>query len=512
MKTQKITAIALCIMMIAMTITVRGEDGDPLSLPVEQTAKFLQTVITQPTTASIGGEWTIISLARSGLQVPQEYYDTYYRNLEDALIQSDGILSSRKYTEYSRAILALTALGRDPSNVAGYNLLEKLSDFDALLIQGINGPIFALIALDSGGYDIPQVSDGKTQTTRQRLIDEIISRQNEDGGFALGEGDSDPDITAMALQALAPYQKQDIVSTALDKSLAYLAESQDENGGYTSFTSQDEKTLESGVQVIIGLTAMGIDPETDPRFEKVLDNVLGYAMEDGGFRHLMGDTQPDLMSTEQAMCCMVAYQRFLKGESPIFQISSDHSQSHGFVDLVGHWAQEEVEALVQKGIVSGVTEQIFEPDRTMTRAEFATIVVKALELEPAEAAGFLDVPKDSWYAGYVGAAVHAGIVNGLSETEFAPDALITREEAAVMLARSGKYLGMDTAFTPEQTMEWIGQFEDYTKTWYWSRSSIAFCVKNGIISDQDTLIRAKDDITRAEAAVMIYRLLDAGKA
>ena len=90
------------------------------------------------------------------IRVPANYYDDYYARVEKYVKNCAGVLHERKYTEYSRVILALTAIGRDPSNVAGYNLLTPLGDFEKTIWQGLNGPIWALIALDSGSYDIPE--------------------------------------------------------------------------------------------------------------------------------------------------------------------------------------------------------------------------------------------------------------------------------------------------------------------------------------------------------------------
>ena len=130
------------------------------------------------------------------------------------------MLHERKYTEYSRVILALTAIGRDPSNVAGYNLLTPLGDFEKTIWQGLNGPIWALIALNSGSYDIPKNPSAKTQATRQLYINEILNNQLADGGWNHTDtGNSDPDMTAMALQALAKYQDQKSVQSATDKAL-----------------------------------------------------------------------------------------------------------------------------------------------------------------------------------------------------------------------------------------------------------------------------------------------------
>lgn len=128
-------------------------------------------------------EWYIFSLARSSYPVPEEYYNTYYENLKKSVVEKKGILHKTKYTEYSRVILALTAIGKDPTDVGGYNLVEELFNLTNVTKQGINGPIFALIALDTNKYPIPSTV---TENSRQKMIDYILEKQLTDGGFALG--------------------------------------------------------------------------------------------------------------------------------------------------------------------------------------------------------------------------------------------------------------------------------------------------------------------------------------
>ena len=101
----------------------------------------MQKTITDPIVASVGGEWTVFGLARSGLNIPKEYFEKYYANVEKTLKEKSGILHRIKYTEYDRVILALTAIGKDVKNVAGYDLTKPLADFNTLIKQGINGPI-----------------------------------------------------------------------------------------------------------------------------------------------------------------------------------------------------------------------------------------------------------------------------------------------------------------------------------------------------------------------------------
>ncbi|MCM3629921.1 DUF4430 domain-containing protein [Paenibacillus glycanilyticus] len=301
---------------------------------IKTTAAFLQKAVTDPVIASVGGEWTVLGLARSGIPVSDSYFSKYYSNVEQSVKEKQGKLHSVKYTEYDRVILALTAIGKDVHNVAGYNLTKPLADYETVIKQGINGPIFALIALDSNGYSIPTDASVKTQTTKELLVDFILSREIESGGWALGEkpSEADPDITAMVLQAFAPYYASNTtVKEAVDRGTAWLSKAQRADGGYASGGAVNS---ESASQVVVALTALGIDPHTDTRFVKnghsVLNALLSYSASDGGFYHVKsgstgnGGAQPgevDLMATDQAFYALVAYDRFKSGIKRLYDMT-----------------------------------------------------------------------------------------------------------------------------------------------------------------------------------------------
>lgn len=138
-----------------------------------------------PQVGSINGEWHILGLVRSGQKVDPAIIEGYKANLLKMLQENNGVLHEKKYTEYSRVVLALTALGEDVTNVGGYNLLAPLADFEQTCWQGVNGAAFALIAFDSHGYEIPAAASGKTQTTREGLISHILEQRTPDGGWSL---------------------------------------------------------------------------------------------------------------------------------------------------------------------------------------------------------------------------------------------------------------------------------------------------------------------------------------
>lgn len=311
----------LCILLLLSLLLSLTACGKP-ETQLEKTAGYLQAQIAEPGTGSVGGDWLIFGLARSGVKVPQKYFDAYYENVEAAVREKNGVLSDRKYTEYSRTVLALTAIGKNPADVAGFDLLKPLADFEQVTRQGIDGTIFALLALDSGNYEIPENPDAAVQATRQMYVDELLARALPDGGWTLTGGEPDVDITAMTLQALAKYRDQADVTAAVERGLAVLSSLQEPDGGYVSWGSSNS---ESVAQVIVALTELGV-PLDDERFTKngitVEDALLRFAQENGAFVHVRdGSGGDDGMATEQAFYALAAIHRAETGETTLYDMT-----------------------------------------------------------------------------------------------------------------------------------------------------------------------------------------------
>lgn len=311
-----------------------ADKHEAVTKQIIQTAAYMQKAVTEPAIASVGGDWTIVGLARSNAAVPEAYFAKYLMNVEKTMKEKAGKLHSVKYTEYDRVILALTALGKNIDDVAGYSLREPLADYETLIKQGINGSIFALIALDSKHYEIPVVAGVKTQTTRELLIDFILNRELKAGGWALGaDADAaDADVTAMAIQGLTPYYKtNEYVKAAVDRGINWLSKAQGADGG---FASGDSVSSESVAQVIVALSGLGIHPHQDSRFVKnghsAIDALLSFAAPNGGFYHVLqggqdnGGAKPgevDLMASDQALYSLAAYDRFVKGQTGLYDMT-----------------------------------------------------------------------------------------------------------------------------------------------------------------------------------------------
>ena len=299
-----------------------AEMGKKLDEIYAATGDFMATLGT-PTVNSIGGEWMVIGLARSGRTVPAGYYDNVVEYVK-AKADANERLHPAKVTDNARVILALTSIGKDVTNVGGHNLLKGLDNMAYVQTQGINGPIFTLIALDSHNY--PTMGD----VTREKLIQVILDAQLNDGGWDLSGTKADPDMTAMAIQALAPYYKtNETVKAAVDKALEALSALQRNDGGFGSWGTVNS---ESCAQVIVALTALGIDPTTDSRFIKngltVLDALAGVYVNGGGFRHTAGGERNG-MATEQGYYALAAYYRFVNAQTRLYDMTDVTVQTGG---------------------------------------------------------------------------------------------------------------------------------------------------------------------------------------
>lgn len=335
------------------TFTIKtDEKNKAVSEKINSTSDYFLS-LDASSVSSAGSEWIILGLARNN-SISKEFAEGYYNNvLERVNSASSPILDEARSTENSKAIIGLTSIGKDVTNVNGYNLLEPLADFDFVIKQGINGLIFTLIALDTNDYEIPVVSTVNEQTTRELLIDSILSLQLKDGGWTLFGNSADPDMTSMTVQSLAKYYgKNEAVTTAVDKAISKLSAMQTDNGGFSSWGSVN---AESCAQVAVALTSVGVNPATDERFIKngnsLIDALLSFSVENG-FNHINGG-KFNLMATEQAFYALVSYKRQLNGNTPLYDMTDvfDNKYLPYDVNLDGDVTIVDA-TLIQKYIVS----------------------------------------------------------------------------------------------------------------------------------------------------------------
>ena len=544
---QILAGLMSAVLLCGTGVQALAVDRSQLDAVAEDTAAYIYRVVPEPQVGSIGGEWAVIGLARGDYEVPESYYQKYVQTVEDYVEDCKGVLHEKKYTEYSRVVTALSAVGKDARSVAGYDLTKALGDYEKVIWQGLNGPIWALIALDSQNYPMPKNPEAKVQATRQMYVDRILDCQLPDGGWSLFGGTeaakpdevSDPDITGMALQALAKYQDQPAVAQATEEALTCMSKMQDAEGGFSAW---GEKNSESCVQMIVGLCELGITLD-DPRFVKngntILDALMTYYRPGKGFLHTDSGEGSNQMSSEQGLYSVVAVQRALNGENSLYRMgdtplkngeTEDPSAQVGlpnkhadvqsrpvtrpgrsFADIAGIPQKAAIEALASRGIINGKTETAFDPNANMTRAEFAAIIVQALGLTPKASGVFVDVPQSAWYAPYVGAAAEYGIVSGVGAGKFNPGGTITRQEAAVMVSRAGTLCGMDTELNHNEVRDMLAQFSDYRTIASWAQQGLAFCYQEAILDQSDLEVRPSVAILRCEIAQMVYNLLEQSK-
>lgn len=304
------------------------------------TKKYIQNNVPAPVVAYDRGEWAVLGLARAGVALSDEYIQAYYDKVVayvKANIGSDGVLVDPEshnpaVTDNERIILALTAIGKDPANVGGKNLLTALQNKDIMKVDkesdtNINGLVFGLLALNSGNY---------TQDSYW-LVQAILDQQNADGSWSSSaetKPASDVDMTAMALQALAPYYNEGddtTVNAAVDKALQWLS-AKYKGTGYTS--------AESCAQVVVALSALQLNANSDSSFVKTVDgaptSVLGdllryYLGEGQGFKHAASLKTADQKATEQALYAMAAYERYCQRTKALYDMT-DAVCAHSFGD------------------------------------------------------------------------------------------------------------------------------------------------------------------------------------
>ena len=314
-------------LLLTMALLVLPAEASDLESDIAQTAESLSAfggkpgkLLTQEADLPAGSslsDWTAIALALSG---QEERFDSYQKRLEESITsryeKNDG-LDRVQANPYHRVALTVLALGADPTAFgtrADGSPIDLIADGtygfrgESIGAQGLNGWIYALLVLDASGVSVPE----DARFSRQDMINAILTAQEPDGGFGLTEGSSDVDITAMALQALAPYQNQ--YPGEIQLALSYLAE---QMTGSCRFCSYGQESAESSAQVILALCSLGMDPAETDQFtigvENLLTGMAGFRLADGTYGHLLEDTQGNCLATAQCLLALTALARLREG-------------------------------------------------------------------------------------------------------------------------------------------------------------------------------------------------------
>ncbi len=504
--------LSMLIMLLALLFIAAPVSAQQVSTvdAYHTTGQFLVNKAPNP---SFGDEWFIIALARGEYNVPNGYYDKYYENVVKHVQSVKGELHKRKYTEYSRLIIALTAIGKDPTNVGGYNIVDKLSNFDNVVWQGPNGAYFALIALDTWSFELPKTAT----TTREKLIQHILAKQLPDGGWDLSGEKADPDMTAMAIQALSTYKDRTDVKASINKALKTLENLQGANGSYRSWGTTN---LESVAQVITALTSLNIDINKDQRFNKLFESFFTfYNAKDGGFKHVLSESVANGMATEQASYTLVAYNRLLAGKTKLYDTSDKKPNNKpstpaqpnqstvppakvSFKDIQSHWAKSDIEAAVVKGLLKGFEDNTFKPDNNLTRVQAVSILVRSLHLTSSGNTPFTDINSYKEETKREIAAAYDANILMVKSNKFLPSSPISREELAVMLANAYSH-----KTGKPYTSKTIAPLNDIAKLSKESQQAITFLYDFEIAQGSNGSFNPTNFITRAHAAKMYVNFL-----
>ncbi len=522
---QRFCAVLLAVMtfLLALPGVCRAAQTETDWL-LADTARCVLQMSPEPSVGSVGGEWAVLGLARSGEKVPPGTFERYYENVT-RYFESLGEKGLSKSTDASRIVLALCAIGKDPQKAGGssFDLLSVLSDYDFAVKQGGNGAAFALIALDCRDFAIPQKTG--TSDVRGKIVFYLLEKQKKDGGWALdvSQSASDPDLTAMVLTALSRYRGREDVDGAVNRALSFLS-AQCSSGAIG-------KNSESLSQLITALCELGISPRSE-RFRigktDCFTMLSGYYVKGKGFLHEKQDKNVNKMSTEQALYALASLSRFEKGKNSLYSMQSEtggfclsrafaerygegkrtfESTGKKFADIAGRECEKAVLVLSSENIVKGKTSERFDPSESITRAEFAALLVRGLGLTERSTDVFRDVRKDDWFCGSVGAAYRAGLIKGVSSDRFDPNGRITLAQMSAMLARAARSCGADTLRESVRSGTILGFYCDAGSIPAYAKDDFAFCLYGGLLCGKDGRLRAEEEATRGEAAVSLYMLL-----
>ena len=294
MKTNKrFLALCLALLLVCAVLPAQTAQGADVQPVLSAALAHQAAAVPSP---GYGDEWTVLGLARGGyFAVDSDYFARYYADVASKAPEltvasgKAGALNAYKSTDNSRVILALSAIGRDATQVGGCDLTAPYTDFAWVRNQGINGPVFALLALDSRNYL-------SGSAVRRQCVDAILAAELSGGGWAMNG------------------------AAAVSRGVDTLSAMQNGDGGFTSWGSAN---AESVAQVIVACTALGIDPDTDSRFVKdggsAVDALLTfYDAGAAAFRH-KASGGVDSLASEQAVYALVAVSRFQRGQSGLYQ-------------------------------------------------------------------------------------------------------------------------------------------------------------------------------------------------
>ncbi len=513
--------------------------------------------------------WFLCDLQMYGELYPEAAVTLPEETLQVCL---DYIVADAKETastsQMAKSILSLRAMGYDPTNITAsdgeiFNLVERLTakiDENSSDIQNVYALPYILLALTQ---DESYATDEQLNALLSIVIEKKAEWQNDTWGV---------DAMAAMLMALPYFTETEGIPELIDESVALITESQGDNGavgnaastglaiaGLSSTGADVTAICQNEMTPIDGL--MNYKNETDDGF---LPNTNSFSTEQG-FRGLVAwqyklafpekyvydfsqcpknpaistpdeITEPEATPEPTATPTPTAtpapnyggggsYQKptptptatpepkdseketVISRRNPAVKMPKT-GENKAFSDILTHQHRSQIEALAKRGIINGKTADTYCPEDTMTRAEFAALVTRALGLTTTQSTPFTDVFKEDWYFDAINTAFHFGIIKGISETEFHPNGTVSRQEAAVMICRAAMLCGLDTKLKEEDVKNTLSTFPDMQASALWAQNELAFCYQHDILTSEVTLINPTEAVNRGEIASILYNLLE----
>ncbi|MBE6048080.1 MAG: hypothetical protein E7213_06735 [Clostridium sp.] len=331
-KLSKITAFLLIFLMMFAVKAGAIVDKNTINIAIKDTVNEIMTRKPEP---AFGDEWNIIALARSGENIPQSYYDTYYKSVEQKVLnESKKVVpftpdfDKEDWTgvnDLERTIITLNAIGKDPQNVNGINLVNMIFNRENLADEnGVSGLTYALISIDTKNYpEIPGAIN-----TRDSIIKDMLALRTKDGGFSWDSNaaEADLDTTAMAIQALYKYIDRSEVKEAVDRGLEILKSKQSEEGDYIGhYMNYTYESPCTAAQVVVALDNLKMNPiDASNGFVKkkdLIDVMMSYYINRGGFKNSSDEISPNPIATQQILYSLDSYKRLLEGKNTLYDMT-----------------------------------------------------------------------------------------------------------------------------------------------------------------------------------------------
>jgi hypothetical protein len=509
----------------AFSITIPLQEGDnEIVITADNAAGSTQTsfVVTRDIT---GPEITVTNYTNNQQVTTQKVTITGTLNEAASEVTAkvgDTNAVSATVAEDGRNFSVEVSLATNASNTITITAKDHLNNMSVATLT--------LIHRHSGGGGVinpgptpPTTPEPSKSTLDEKEIDEQLASGKAQITFEVPEGTNEVEITASALSKIASTGKElviktdkvtfNIPATALvtSNNKAKVILKAEDVGSNTDKLSQGFKA----VGKVYEFTAAEQEDSASKEitFKQPIRVTISYEGTDNSGINV--DKLGAYWFNETTMEWVFVGGKVNK-QSKTVEFTTDHFSKYTvmeydktFTDLQNHWAKEDIELMASKHIVKGATNTTYNPGAEVTRAEFATLIVRALGLnvDPNAHLEFTDVSKSKWYYGEIGAAYHAGIVNGLNATQFGPNEKITREQMAVMVTRAMVYANLNLEMSEAEIQEKLSKFDDSSQIAGWAKEEVAKAVELGVINGRtENAFVPNAYATRAESAVMIKRM------